>query len=417
MELKNKTITVIGAAKSGIAVANVVLNLGGKPKITDTKPLIEIETALKGLSDRSKTSIEAGGHTKDFVLASDLIVVSPGVWREAEVLKWAREKGIPVIGEIEFAWQFCKKPVIAVTGSNGKTTTVSLIAKVLEAAGKKVELCGNVGTPFSQMVLSENVDYFVVEVSSFQLELIDTFCPYISVFLNFNQNHLDRHSDMQDYFNTKKRIFMNQGNVDYAVLNAKDEMVCRLKVELKSQMRLFNKGNEQFNPNQLAVLEVSRIVGVADAITFEVFKKFPGVEHRMEIVRKLNGVEYINDSKATTVESGRWALGSVSAPIIMICGGGEKNLEYNDLRDLVKSKVKKMIVLTQEDGVRKKLHRTFEGVIPLEDHDDMREAINSAYMQAVSGDKVLLSPMFTSYDMFNNFEERGKTFKEIVNGL
>ena len=166
MELKNKTITVIGAAKSGIAVANVVLNLGGKPKITDTKPLIEIETALKGLSDRSKTSIEAGGHTKDFVLASDLIVVSPGVWREAEVLKWAREKGIPVIGEIEFAWQFCKKPVIAVTGSNGKTTTVSLIAKVLEAAGKKVELCGNVGTPFSQMVLSENVDYFIVDNQS-----------------------------------------------------------------------------------------------------------------------------------------------------------------------------------------------------------------------------------------------------------
>jgi len=358
-----------------------------------------------------------GGHTRAFVLASDLIVVSPGVRRDAEVLQWAQGEGIPVVGEIEFAWQFCKKPVIAVTGSNGKTTTVSLIAKVLEAGGKKVELCGNVGTPFSQRVLSENIDYFVVEVSSFQLELIKAFRPYISVFLNFNQNHLDRHPDMQDYFNAKKRIFMNQISTEYAVLNARDEMVTCLVGGLRAQVRLFNKGNESLNPNQLAVLEVSRIIGIPDAIALEVFKGFAGVEHRMEKVRTLHGVEYINDSKATTVEAGQWALMGIPAPIIMICGGSEKNLEYTGLRELVKSKVKKMIVLTQEDGVREKLHRTFDGIVPLEDQADMREAVKSAQELAVAGDRVLLSPMFASYDMFDNFEERGQVFKEIVNGL
>jgi len=188
MNLQGKTVTIIGAAKSGVAAANLVLELGGIPKITDSKPLTDIERALKGLKDRTHVVIEAGANTKDFVLASDLVVVSPGVRRDAEPLQWAREKGIPVVGEIEFAWRYCKKPVIAVTGSNGKTTTVTLIVKVLEAGGKKVELCGNVGTPFSQRVLSKDADFFIVEVSSFQLELIVTFHPYISVFLNINQN-------------------------------------------------------------------------------------------------------------------------------------------------------------------------------------------------------------------------------------
>lgn len=418
MDLRNKTVTIIGAAKSGIAAANLALELGAKPKITDAKSLVEIEEALAGLNDRAQTEIESGAHTREFVLASDLVVVSPGVRRDAGPLQWAREAGIPVWGEIEFAWRCCTKPVIAVTGSNGKTTTVTLITKVLEAGGKKACLCGNVGTPFSRHVLSaKDVDYFVLEISSFQLELVETFRPHIAAILNFSQNHLDRHADMQEYLEAKKRIFMNQTSADFAVLNARDEFVRKLSEEVRSQVRFFNQDGETRNPDHLAVLEVARIAGIPDAVALEVFKTFPGVEHRLERVRVLDGVEYINDSKSTTVESGRWALTNVPGPIILICGGHDKGMDYSVLRDLTRRTVKKMIVLTREDVARQSLHRAFEGVVPLEDHTDMAVALQSAQAQAWSGDKVLLSPMFASFDMFRNFEERGKTFKDIVNKL
>jgi UDP-N-acetylmuramoylalanine--D-glutamate ligase len=418
MELRGKIVTIIGAARSGIAAANLVLKLGGRPKISDTKPLAELEEALSGLKDRGRVDIESGKHTKEFVCASDLVVASPGVRYDAEPLQWARAAGIPVWGEIEFAWRYCRKPVIAVTGSNGKTTTVTLIAKVLEAGGKKARLCGNVGMPFAQFALSKDVDYFVVEISSFQLELTETFRPHIAMILNFSQNHLDRHADMQEYFDAKKRIFGNQTAEDFAVLNARDELVRSLAGEVRSQVRFFNQDGETRNPDHLAVLEVVRIVGIPDAVAEKVFATFPGVEHRTERVRVLGGVEYINDSKATTAESGLWALTRIPGPLIMICGGHDKGkIDFSALKSLAKQKVKKMIVLTREEVVREKLHRAFEGVVPLEDHTDMSAALSSARAQAVSGDKVLLSPMFASFDMFKNFEERGKVFKEIVNKL
>jgi UDP-N-acetylmuramoylalanine--D-glutamate ligase len=415
MDLKGKTVTIIGAARSGIASANLVMALGGQAKITDAKPLGEIEANLAGLNDRKRVLVESGAHTKDFITKSDLIVASPGVWHNAEPVQWARAGRIPVWSEIELAWRFCTKPVIAVTGSNGKTTTVTLITKVLEAAGKRPRLCGNVGTPFAQHVLnSDNVDFFVVEISSFQLELIETFRPHIAAILNFSQNHLDRHADMQEYLDAKKRIFMNQTKEDFAVLNERDEFVRKIAGEVRSQVRFFNRAGETRNPDHLAVLEIVRILGVRDAVAEKVFASFPGVEHRLEKVRVLDGVEYINDSKSTTVEAGRWALTNVKPPIIMICGGHDKGMDYSVLRELVRKNVKKMIVLTREDVARQSLHRAFEGAVPLEDHTDMTEALRSARAQAAPGDKVLLSPMFASFDMFRNFEERGKVFKQIV---
>jgi UDP-N-acetylmuramoylalanine--D-glutamate ligase len=322
------------------------------------------------------------------------------------------------MGEIEFAWRFCTKPVIAVTGSNGKTTTVNLITEVLKAGGKKVCLCGNVGIPFAQNVLTPDVDYFVVEISSFQLELCTTFRPHIAVLTNFSQNHLDRHPDMQDYFEAKKRLFMNQMPSDFAVLNARDSWVKKIEGHVRSKVVFFNQAEDERNPNHLSVLEVARIIGIPDETALKVLETFPGVEHRTERVRILRGVEYINDSKATTAESGLWALTRVSGPIIMICGGHDKGkIDLSALNSLVKDKVKRMVVLTREEVVRKKLHDAFEGIVPLEDHTDMTEALQSAQAQAVTGDKVLLSPMFASFDMFNNFEERGKVFKQIVNEL
>jgi len=417
MDLKGKKVTIVGAARSGIAAANLALEQGAIVRITDAKPVADIEKALAGLKDRTKILVESGAHTPEFVQASDLVVASPGVWKDALPLQWAREKGIPVMGEIEFAWRFCTKPVIAVTGSNGKTTTVNLITEVLKAGGKKVCLCGNVGIPFAQNVLTQDVDYFVVEISSFQLELCTTFRPYIAVLTNFSQNHLDRHPDMQDYFEAKKRLFMNQIPSDFAVLNARDPWVKKIAGHIRSKVVFFNQEGDARNPNHLSVLEVARIIGITDDVAEKVFAAFPGVEHRMERVRVLEGVEYINDSKATTAESGAWAMMSLPGPIIMICGGSDKGLDYCDLRELVKKKVKKMIVMTRTDIVRRKLHEAFDGIVPLEDHTDIGQAIVAARAQAVAGDKVLLSPMTASFDMFTSYEHRGKVFKQIVNDL
>jgi UDP-N-acetylmuramoylalanine--D-glutamate ligase len=417
MNLKGKKVTIVGAARSGIAAANLALEQGACVRITDAKPLADLEKSLNGLKDRSKVLVESGAHTRAFIQDSDLVVASPAVWKDAEPLQWAREKGIAIMGEIEFSWRFCRVPVIAVTGSNGKTTTVNLITEILKSAGKKVVLCGNVGIPFAQHVLTPGVDYFVVEISSFQLELCTTFRPHIALLTNFSPNHLDRHPDMQDYFEAKKRLFMNQTPSDFAILNASDPWSIKIEGQISSQVVFFNQPGQSRNPNHLAVLEAVRILGIADEVAEKVFAAFPGVEHRMERVRVLDGVEYINDSKATTAESGTWALTNLPGPIIMICGGSDKGLDYSHLRDLVKKKVKKMLVMTRTETVRRKLHEAFDGIVPLEDHTDMGEVLHSARAQAVSGDKVLLSPMTASFDMFTSYEHRGKVFKQLVNEL
>ncbi|MBF0619002.1 MAG: UDP-N-acetylmuramoyl-L-alanine--D-glutamate ligase [Candidatus Omnitrophica bacterium] len=412
MDVRNKRICIIGAAKSGIAAANLALALGARPKISDARPLVEIEQALAMLADRAAVEVEAGGHTRAFIEASDLVVASPGVWRMAEPLEWARVKGIPVMGEIEFAWRQCRKPVIAVTGSNGKTTTVNLITRVIEASGKSACLCGNVGTPYAEHVRRTDVDFFVVEISSFQLELIDTFRPAIAVLLNFSQNHLDRHANMQEYFEAKKRLFMNQKPGDVAVLNAKDEWALKATKDIRSKVRFFTPEEEGENPNHLAVLEVARALGIADAVAQKVFDDFPGVEHRLEKVRVLDGVQYINDSKSTTVEAGRWALQRMDKPVVMIAGGSDKHMDYTPLRDLVKSKVRVMVAI---GVIKDQLKDTFGPVVPVDViSGGLEEAVVHARKIAHAGESILLSPMTASFDMFKNFEERGRKFKEIV---
>ena len=415
MDLKGKRVTIVGAARSGIAAANLACGKGAVVKITDAKPLADIEMNLTGLKDRSKVSIESGAHTRSFVQDSDLVVASPGVWKDAEPLQWARAKGIPVIGEIEFAWRFCTKPVIAVTGSNGKTTTVNLVADVLKAAGKNVCLCGNVGIPFAQDVLLTGIDYFVVEISSFQLELCETFRPYIAVLTNFSQNHLDRHPDMQDYFEAKKRLFMNQTASDFAVLNARDPWVKKIGDAVRSRVVFFGQDEGTGNPNHVTVLEVARILGIEDAVALKVFHDFKGVEHRLEFVRSLGGVDFVNDSKSTTVEAGRWALERAEKPLVMIAGGSDKHMDYTPLRDLVHRKVRVMVAM---GAIRQQLVSTFSDVVTVDVVDGrMDAAVARAKALAKPGETVLLSPMTASFDMFSNFEERGKVFKQIVHEL
>ncbi len=416
MNLANKKVTIIGARRSGIAAANLVSQMGGRVKISDQASYDSIRTDLERLKNPQDVKVEWGRHTVEFIEDSDLIVLSPGVPRNARPIRWAKAQKIPVLGEIELAWRFCSKPVVAVTGTNGKTTVATLIAQILEKAGRRPCLCGNVGTPFSEHALdSEDKDVVVLEVSSFQLESIVDFRPHVAVFLNFSQNHLDRHRDLEEYWEAKKRIFLNQKPQDYALLNADCPRMRGLAAHLKVKVIYFNGDDPRAkNPNQLAALAVARILGVDEEIALKVFREFKGVEHRLEWVRCVAGVHFINDSKATTAEASRWAIQNFERPIVMICGGRDKNIDFSVLRDLVKARVKKMLVIGE---ARDKIRGTFADVVALEECPSLLEAVRKSQKSAQRGEYVVFSPMCASFDMFSNFEERGKIFKKIVQEL
>ncbi len=420
MDLKGKKVIIIGAGRSGMAASRLVVGAGGQVKISDKNPTPNTTEEFNQWAKAHQVEMEWGGHTRTLIEASDLVVISPGVRIDSEPVLWARAKHIPVWGEIELAYRFCSKPIIAVTGSNGKTTVSTLIKEVLVKAGRNACLCGNVGSPFSQYVThDEKIDFFVLEISSFQLESIEKFKPNIAVFLNFNKNHLDRHKDMQEYFKAKKRIFKNQTSRDFAVLNAQDPRVSALGTELKSLVHYFNRPEDSKttgidNPNHLAAIAAVQILNIAPDICKVVFRHFRGVEHRMEWVRTLNGVDYVNDSKATTAEAGRWALKNTGKPLIMICGGRDKNIDFTVLRDIVRERVKKMFVIGE---AREKIKKAFVDIVALEECDQLDTAVQQAQKNAAPGDCVLLSPMCTSFDMFKDFEDRGRHFKDIVNKL
>lgn len=420
MDVKDKTGTIIGFGRSGIASANLILRLGGKVKVSDAAPAEKIQPLLQDSNLEGQVLAETGAHTKEFIQDSDFLVLSPGVRFDALPVQWAKEKNISVYGEIEFAWKFCKNPVVAVTGSNGKTTTVTLIHQILEKAGKKACLCGNVGTPFTKYVLDLVKDEIVVlEISSFQLETIIDFRPKVGVILNCTQNHLDRHKDMDEYFSAKAKIFSNQTKEDYAVLNFEDPKTNALAKILKSRVLFFNDPSTKAvfpndNPNFLAARCAVKAFGVTDEIVNEVLKDFKGIEHRQEWVRTINGVDFINDSKATTVEAGRYALESMSKPVVMICGGLDKHLDFRVLRDLAKKKVKHMFVIGQ---AKEKIRKSFEDVLPVEECATLDDAVRKSLRKAEKGDCVLLAPMCASFDMFLNYEVRGKEFKRLVQEL
>ncbi len=431
-------MTIIGAARSGIAVADVVLRLGGIAKISEGKALAEFRDVLD-----SRVIVEAGGHTRSFIEDSDYVVLSPGVRLDAVPVTWARAHGIEVMGEVEFAFRLCPCPVVAVTGSNGKTTTSTVIAEIIKRAGRKVCLCGNIGSPFSKHVLDLKAsDTVVLEISSFQLESTIHFKPHVAVWTNFSQNHLDRHKDLEEYFQAKCKIFANQDPKDFAVLNYSDDRHRELAEHLKAKVLFFKKiasspsapRNDTMvdnphngtmvdnfhndvmvdNPNYLAAMQAASALGISEDICLKVFSEFKGVEHRLEFVRDLGGVDFINDSKSTTVEAGRWALERALKPMVMICGGLDKHLDYSPLKPLVARKVKHMIAIGQAREIMK---ATFGDVVAVDTFTSLEEAVKAAREKAKSGEAVLLSPMCASFDMFKDYEHRGRCFKEIVNSL
>jgi len=415
MNLKGKKITVVGLGKSGWAAVRFLKAREADVRISEQKSRDEIPEDFFSWIKQEKIVCEFGGHTSSLIRESGFLLISPGVRFDSEPVRWAEEAGVPVIGEIELAARFCRGPIVAVTGSNGKTTVSTLIHQVLVNAGKKAVLCGNIGTPFVEKVDGLSADTVVVlEVSSFQLETIREFHPFVAVFLNISENHLDRHADLNEYFEIKKRIFMNQTGDDFAVLNAADPLVKTID-GIPSAVRWFCRPEENgTNPNFSAVKTVAGVFGIDESAVEKTFADFRGVEHRLEKVRDFRGVEFINDSKSTTAEAARWALASMTKPVIMLCGGRDKNIDFSVLRPLVARKVKQMIVFGE---ARDKIRRTFQEDIGIRECRNLEEAVYYARALAKPSDCVLLSPMCASFDAFKNFEERGLTFKQLVTKL
>jgi len=410
---KDKKITIVGIARSGLACANQLFELGAQVSLTDIKERGQLESRLKGLKTK-KIRVELGAHSREYIRGQDLVVISPGVSDSSPAVKFAGEFGIPVVSEIEVASILCPATIIAVTGSCGKTTVTTLIGEVLAAEGKKVFVCGNIGVPFCQVVDKMKAGDFVsLEVSSFQLERIRSFKPKISLILNFTENHLDRYKNMQDYLLAKKRIFMNQGPEDFLILNQDDPALRELAGESAAKVVYFSK-SEGFNPNQSAVLAVAEILRIKEDTCCKVFQDFGGVEHRMEYVDSVNNVKFINDSKATTVDSAIWALENINSPVILIAGGKHKGLDYGVIRDFARKKLKHVVLIGE---AKSKIRQALGEEFSITECNTLEEAANASLELAEAGDCILLSPMCSSFDMFEDYQQRGRAFKEIVRGL
>lgn len=427
MDLKNKQVVVVGLAKSGIAALNLLKRQGAKARATEINAKGSVACLAEKLL-KTGFDVEIGKHTEDFLKGADLVVTSPGVSDSALPIKWARQNKVNVIDEIELAYNFCKAPIIAITGTNGKSTTTSLIGHILRENSINTSVCGNIGTPFSDEVSKLDKDSAcVLEVSSFQLSRIDKFRPKIAVFLNATQNHLDRHADFKEYFGAKMRIFENQAKDDWAVLNRDDKNIANAIKDIKAGKLFFSLNSENiFDVNDLqikgahnienarAAALAARVFGVPDKIIANAIKTFKGLEHRCEFVATVTGVKFINDSKSTTVDAAIKALSCCDGSIVLIAGGRDKNSDFAPLREHLKGKVKAVVLIGE---ARQKIKNALTGAVDIKEADSMKDAVLLASSMAKKGESVLLSPMCTSFDMFEDFEHRGRVFKDIVKEL
>jgi UDP-N-acetylmuramoylalanine--D-glutamate ligase len=448
MEVKGKKISVIGAARSGVGAAKLVKKLGGIPFVSDFGSKEKIIDAVNQLKNEN-IDFEFGGHS-DRVYESALMIVSPGVPNDSQVLKNARAKGIKLVSEIEFAYHYCKGKIIAITGTNGKTTTTSLCGHVFNTCGYKTHIAGNIGIAFSEIVLDVKEGEFVsLEVSSFQLDLIEKFKPAAAMILNITPDHLNRYENSLDrYAESKQKIYKNQNQSDFLILNKDSQVVMKYLSDYKSKSLYFSISDEQNNgcfyfggevifklngkenfrcsrndikirgehnlANAMSVICAAKVFNLDNAGIVKGLQTFESVEHRLELVREINGVKFINDSKATNVDSVWYALKSFDEPILLILGGQDKGNDYEPIKELVIQKVKKIYAIGTS---AEKVFNFFHSDVKVEIEKSLEDAVNKASMETQKGDVVLLSPACASFDMFNNYEHRGKVFKEAVNKL
>jgi UDP-N-acetylmuramoylalanine--D-glutamate ligase len=447
MELNGKRALVVGLGKSGVASALFMKAHGAHVTVSDTKSGDELRNEIPVLLDHGIT-VETGGHGDRTFRGQDLIVVSPGVPVDAPPLVQARSLGETVIGEIELAAQFLPGPIVAITGSNGKTTTTTLTGEIMTAAGLPTLVGGNIGTPAISLAGRAKPETVVVlEISSFQLETIQTFRPKIAVVLNVTPDHLDRHRTFEIYTDAKARIFENQQGNDFAVLNADDPTCVAMGARTRAQVFWFSRqkevqqgawvrdGNIVFRDSQgqREILQVSEIplkgahnlenvlaavcsgvlMGCAPEKVRQAVHDFKAVEHRLEFVANIAGVDYYNDSKATNVDATIKALESFPANIHLIVGGKDKGSDYTVLNDLIRQRVKRIYTI---GAAAAKIESQVKGA-EIVHAETLENAIRKAHATAQPGDVVLLAPACASFDQFKSYEHRGKLFKEIVRGL
>lgn len=448
MILKDKKILVVGLAASGLAACNFLTRRGAHVCVTDIKTEAELKDQLAQLEGPVRLAL--GGHREEDFTGAEMIVLSPGVPTSLPELGQAAGRGIPIYAEVELACRFLQGTLIGVTGSNGKTTTTTLIGELFKNSGKETVVAGNIGPPLTRFIEEhrQETTLFVVELSSFQLETIEQLRCHIAAVLNVTPDHLDRHTRLEDYLQAKERIFLNQDAEDYAVLNADNPSTRAMAGGRRSQVMLFSrrealeegvfvreesiqvawknrrhcvmptreirlKGNHNLE-NVLAATAVGFLSGLEVSVMADTFRAFSGVEHRLEWVRRLRGVDFYNDSKATNVDSAYQAICAFEQPLLLIMGGKDKGGDFTALREAVAARVKLLILV---GAASEKIFAALGQVVPTLRASDMQEAVEQAQRQAGSGDVVLLSPGCASFDMFENFEHRGKVFKELVRNL
>ncbi len=443
--MQGKRVTVVGAARSGIAAADLLARRRAQVTLTEMRPEVAEAEPLRHLG----VQLEFGGHRGETLSDADLIVLSPGVPPDLPVIQKARERGVPVIGELELASRWLSGRVVAITGTKGKSTTTALTGRILEAAGYRVTVGGNIGAPLSAQVPGSTPDtVHVVEASSFQLEQIETFHPWIAVMLNFSPDHLDRHPDIESYGAAKARIFENQTADDWAVINADDPAVLELARKGRARQHLFarrtpiergtaiedgwivdRREDRPAPPVRLVPLDaihllgphlvsdvmaaatVGAIAGGAPAALTAGVESFRGLEHAMELVAEIGGVRFVNDSKATNVEAALRSIESFDAGLVPVMGGRFKGGDLRLLREPLAARAKAVVAIGE---ARPLLREALEGAVEVREAASLDRAIELAYALAKPAGVVLLAPACASFDQFRDYAERGRKFKEGV---
>ncbi len=446
-----KKVLIIGAKKSGVYAALLAKKNGFLPFVSENSGGEEFEQFVKILR-KNGIDYELNGHSYDRISEFDLAVISPGVSLSSEIVKKIKAKNVPIIGEMEFAFRNAPSTkIVAITGTNGKSTTTALTGNIFKYSSFDTVVGGNLGTPYSELLFNNpSPDVAVLEASCFQLETIETYHPHIAVFLNFSEDHLNRYKNMDEYLYYKKRIFENQTNQDFAVLNYDDPLVRSFEKEIKSRAYFFSLNNEvergifirdgmfvfkdngkeenvsDINSvklrgthnlqNALASILSAKLMGIGNDVLTKGVETFTGLEHRLEEVRTINGVLYVNDSKATTPDSTIKALEAFNEPVVLIAGGSSKNNDFTELSKRLNGKVRKLILIgeTAADIANSALETGYSDIVFA---TDLKDAVLLSEKIAKPGDVVLLSPACASFDMFKDFEDRGEQFKKIVNSL
>lgn len=453
-EVTGKRILVVGLGRTGVSLAKMLVKLGAVVTVSDHKSKAELANHLDKM-EGVDVKFDLGGHTPKTFLQQDLIILSPGISPNLKIFDYARSQGVKVTGEFEFSASFVKEPIISITGTNGKTTVTKLTQLMLEESGVKTWIGGNYGTPISEYVLKgEKVDVLLTEVSSFQLEHVEKFNPKNIIFTNLAENHFDRYRSMEEYVNAKRRIFINTNASTTSILNADDNAVVELardpavqrgrifyfsrkpslepqimniggavvikdRIHLRTgpdidyfdltQMKMKGAHSQE---NVMAAILAAREHGAKPEAIQKVINTFAGIPHRLEYVRKVGGVEFYNDSKATNVHAVRRALNAFNENVILIMGGKDTNLNYSSLGEVIRQKVKSLILVGE---AKERINRDIGDFTETFLIGTFEEAVLIAFQKSRIGDKILLSPGASSFDIFDSYIERGNYFKEIVN--